>query len=138
MFLPDVCGLVRPVPIVLFPELFRRKLSTALSRGGDQTDNRGMTDSSLSENFARFLTIADTAEVLNVSVSHAYSLVRSGELPAIRIGSRGQWRIEKDVLESYIDAKYEEVRRSNLWNQSDYANVTDFALGETHNRTIRS
>lgn len=97
-----------------------------------------MTDVSPNGTFARFLTIADTAEVLNVSVSHAYSLVRSGELPAIRIGSRGQWRIEKVVLESYIEAKYEEVRRASLWNQSDYANVTDFALGEDHIRTIRS
>ena len=97
-----------------------------------------MTDGSPNGTFARFLTIADTAEVLNVSVSHAYSLVRSGELPAIRIGSRGQWRIEKVVLESYIEAKYEEVRRANLWNQSDYANVKDLAFGEDHNRTIRS
>lgn len=97
-----------------------------------------MTDASPRGDFARFLTIADTAEVLNVSVSHAYSLVRSGELPAIRIGGRGQWRIEKAVLESYIEAKYEEVRRSSLWNQSDYANVTDFAFGEDYSRTIKS
>lgn len=97
-----------------------------------------MTDVSLNGHFARFLTVADTAEVLSVSVSHAYSLVRSGELPAIRIGSRGQWRIERSVLESYIDAKYEEVRRANLWNQSDYANVTDLALGADHNRTINN
>lgn len=96
-----------------------------------------MTDSRHKGDLTRFLTIADTAEVLNVSVSHAYSLVRSGELPAIRIGSRGQWRIERSVLESYIEAKYEEVRRASLWNQSDYANVTDFALGEDHNRTSR-
>lgn len=86
--------------------------------------------------FARFLTIADTAEVLNVSVTQAYSLVRSGELPAIRLGTRGQWRVEKDILESYIEAKYEESRRAGLWNQADYANVTDFALDEDHSRTI--
>lgn len=97
-----------------------------------------MTDASPSGTLARFLSIADTAEVLNVSVGHAYSLVRSGELPAIRIGNRGQWRIEKDVLESYIDAKYEEVRRASLWNQSEYANVTDFALGVGHSRTTKS
>ncbi len=109
-----------------------------LSEWHNRADNRNMTDATDSGNFARFLTIADTAEVLNVSVSHAYSLVRSGELPAIRIGSRGQWRIEKSVLETYIEAKYEEVRRSSLWNQSEFANVTDFALGADHNRTIRS
>ncbi|MBX3092533.1 MAG: helix-turn-helix domain-containing protein [Cryobacterium sp.] len=87
---------------------------------------------------ARFLTITDTAEVLNVSVSQAYSLVRSGELPAIRIGNRGSWRIESDVLESYIEAKYEESRRASLWNQSDFANIAEFSLAEDYSRTRRS
>lgn len=97
-----------------------------------------MNEPSPSGAFARFLTIADTADVLNVSVSQAYSLVRSGELPAIRLGTRGQWRVEKDVLESYIEAKYEEARRASLWNQSEYANVTDFVLNDDHSRTINT
>lgn len=73
----------------------------------------------------RFLTIADTAEVLNISVGQAYALVRSGELPAIKIGAHGQWRIERDVLEGYIDAKYEESRRVNLWNQAAFADLPE-------------
>jgi excisionase family DNA binding protein len=73
----------------------------------------------------RFLTLADTAEVLNLSVSQAYALVRSGELPAIKIGGRGHWRIERGILEGYIAGKYEENRRRNLWNQADYADVTE-------------
>lgn len=77
----------------------------------------------------RFLTIADTAEILNVSVSQAYALVRSGELPAIKIGAGGHWRVERGVLESYIDAMYEESRRLSLWNQSDFANVSELSLG---------
>ncbi len=97
-----------------------------------------MNDASPRGTLARFLTIADTAEMLSVSVGQAYSLVRSGELPAIRIGARGQWRVERDVLESYIEAKYEEARRASLWNQSDFANVTELALGESHIRTSRS
>ncbi|GAA3735838.1 hypothetical protein GCM10022239_09860 [Leifsonia bigeumensis] len=97
-----------------------------------------MNDASPRGALARFLTIADTAEMLSVSVGQAYSLVRSGELPAIRIGVRGQWRVERDVLESYIDARYEEARRASLWNQSDFANVTELALGEDHIRTSRS
>lgn len=131
-------GVVCPVTIVLSVALACRKLSTGPALHPNHVDNRSMNDAGLESTFARFLTIADTAEVLNVSVSHAYALVRSGELPAIRIGSRGQWRIEKDVLESYIEAKYEETRRASLWNQSEYANVTDFALGENHSRTITS
>ncbi|MBM3686918.1 MAG: helix-turn-helix domain-containing protein [Actinobacteria bacterium] len=56
----------------------------------------------------RFLTLADVAEILNVSAAQAYSLVRSGELPAIQVGGRGQWRIEEQRLEDYIAAKYAE------------------------------
>jgi len=73
----------------------------------------------------RFLTLADTAEILNISASQAYGLVRSGELPAIKIGASGQWRIERSVLESYIEAKYEEARRMSLWNQSDFASIAE-------------
>ena len=77
----------------------------------------------------RFLTLADTAEILNVSASQAYALVRSGELPAIKIGAGGHWRVERTVLETYIEAMYEESRRMSLWNQSDFANVTEFSRG---------
>ena len=75
----------------------------------------------------RFLTLADTAEVLNISLNQAYVLVRSGELPAIKIGGKGQWRVERSVLESFIEAKYEEARRLSLWNQSDFGNIPELA-----------
>jgi len=82
----------------------------------------------------RFLTLADTAEVLNISLNQAYSLVRSGELPAIKIGGNGQWRVERSVLESFIEAKYEETRRLSLWNQSDYGNIPELATGGQRGR----
>jgi len=88
-----------------------------------------MKESEPHSSLGRFLTIADTAEVLNISVTQAYALVRSGELPAIRIGAHGHWRIERSVLESYIDAMYEETRRLSLWNQSEYANVAELSVG---------
>lgn len=74
----------------------------------------------------RFLTIADTAELLAVSASEVHELVASGELPAIRVGARGQWRIERTALEGYIDDRYEETRRLSLWNQADFTGVLDF------------
>ena len=55
----------------------------------------------------RFLTLADVAEVLNISSSQTYALVRSGELPAIQIGGRGQWRVEAQQLEDYISRAYQ-------------------------------
>ncbi|MDO5700718.1 MAG: helix-turn-helix domain-containing protein [Bowdeniella nasicola] len=57
---------------------------------------------------ARFLTLADLAEQLAISMAQARALVRSGELPAIQVGGRGQWRIEAAVLEDYIEQKYRE------------------------------
>jgi excisionase family DNA binding protein len=58
----------------------------------------------------RFLQLADVAEILNTSSAQVYSLVRSGDLPAIKIGGRGQWRVEATELESYIARMYTETR----------------------------
>ena len=58
----------------------------------------------------RFLQLPDVCEVLNISSSQAYALVRSGDLPAIRIGGRGQWRVEASELEAFIQRKYSETR----------------------------
>ncbi len=57
----------------------------------------------------RFLTLADVAETLNISAAQAYALVRSGDLRAIKVGGRGQWRVEADALEDYISRMYAET-----------------------------
>lgn len=59
----------------------------------------------------RFLTLDDVQEVLSVSRSQAYALVRSGELRAIRVGGRGVWRVGVDALEQYIADAYERTAR---------------------------
>jgi excisionase family DNA binding protein len=87
-----------------------------------------MDDATPAEGLGRFLTLADTAELLNISTKQAYAIVRSGELPAIKVGA--SWRVERSVLESYIDAMYEEARRMALWNQSDLAPLTEFTFGD--------
>ena len=58
---------------------------------------------------SRFLTLADVMEVLNISAAQAYALVRSGELPAIQVGGRAQWRVEATELEAYIARMYSET-----------------------------
>ena len=58
----------------------------------------------------RFLLLSDVAEVLNISSSQAYALVRNGELPAIKVGGRGQWRVERIELEEYIQRAYAQTR----------------------------
>ena len=61
----------------------------------------------------RFLVPADAAEVLSTSVAQIMALIRCGELRAIQIGGRGQWRVEVKELDAYIQrqyAKYDEQR----------------------------
>jgi len=58
----------------------------------------------------RFLTLADVAEILNTTSAQVYALVRRGDLPAIKIGGRGQWRVEATALEAYIKRAYEDTR----------------------------
>lgn len=60
----------------------------------------------------RFLRLEDVADELNVSMQQARSLVRTGALPAIKVGGRGIWRIERSELESYIQRQYAYAREA--------------------------
>ena len=53
----------------------------------------------------------ETAIYLNVSVPQVYSLVRSGDLPAVKIGGRGVWRVDRKRLEENIERLHEDTRR---------------------------
>ena len=55
----------------------------------------------------RFLPLTDVADLLNVSIAQARALVRTGDLRAIKVGGRGQWRVEKTEIEAYIQRMYE-------------------------------
>ncbi|HEV7824277.1 MAG TPA: helix-turn-helix domain-containing protein [Mycobacteriales bacterium] len=72
----------------------------------------------------RFLLLSDVADVLNISASQTYALVRSGELPAIKVGGRGQWRVERAKLEEYIERMYDETRRFVQQHPFDRDEVT--------------
>lgn len=54
----------------------------------------------------RFLKLTDVSEILNISDSQTYALVRSGELKGIQIGGRNQWRVERVKLEEFIEEAY--------------------------------
>jgi len=58
----------------------------------------------------RFIQLADVSEILDISPTQAYALVRSGELAAIKVGGRGQWRVETTELENYIARMYSETK----------------------------
>lgn len=52
----------------------------------------------------RYWTLDKVAAYLSVSVPQVYALVRSGELPAVKIGGRGQWRVDRTKLDDYLEA----------------------------------
>jgi excisionase family DNA binding protein len=57
----------------------------------------------------RFLTLTDVAEILNTSSAQVYALVRRKELKALKMGGRGQWRVEATELEEFIARMYDET-----------------------------
>lgn len=65
----------------------------------------------------RFITLGDLQVILAISRSQAYALVRTGDLRALRVGGRSQWRVELTELEAYIARCYREAaadsRRAN-------------------------
>lgn len=50
----------------------------------------------------RFLKPDEVAGILNVTVSQVYVLMRTGQLPAVKIGRRGVWRVSPEALEAYV------------------------------------
>jgi excisionase family DNA binding protein len=86
-----------------------------------------MTSHGAGDEIGRFLTVADAAELLAVDVATVDELIRSGELPAIRVGASGPWRVERTQLEVWIEEQYEQTRRHALWNQGEFANVTELS-----------
>jgi excisionase family DNA binding protein len=76
----------------------RQRPSTSLRRGA--------SNSMAEEHLPRFLLLDDVAEELTTSKAQIYAMVRSGDLPAIKVGGRGQWRVERANLEEYIARAY--------------------------------
>jgi excisionase family DNA binding protein len=58
---------------------------------------------------SRFLTLDQVADELATTRAQAYALVRRKELRAIKLGGRGQWRVERTVLEEFITRAYAET-----------------------------
>lgn len=67
----------------------------------------------------RFLTLADVAKTLNLTMSAARALVTSGELPAIQVGGKKVWRVEASALEKYIEDQYALARERTHAHSAD-------------------
>ncbi|RIK09161.1 MAG: DNA-binding protein [Acidobacteria bacterium] len=59
----------------------------------------------------RLLTPDEVAEYLNITVSQVYTLMRDGELVALKIGKRGVWRVDRDELDAYISRLKSEAEK---------------------------
>ncbi len=49
------------------------------------------------------MNLDQVSDYLRVRRHQVYSLVRSGELPAIKLGNRGIWRVDRREVENYIE-----------------------------------
>jgi len=73
----------------------------------------------------RFLTLDDVARVLSTSRAQIYALVRRRDLEALKLGGRGQWRVERDRLEAFIARTYTETDewiREHPWSGDEALN----------------
>jgi excisionase family DNA binding protein len=76
----------------------------------------------------RFLRLSDVAEILNISSSQTYALVRNGELVAMKVGGRGQWRVERKELEAFIRRAHAQTREfveQHPYGRDDAPEATD-------------
>ncbi|MDO5645531.1 MAG: helix-turn-helix domain-containing protein [Dermabacter sp.] len=55
---------------------------------------------------ARFLTIDDICDILAIEKTQAYALLRKGQLRGLKLGGRGEWRVEASELEAFIENSY--------------------------------
>ena len=49
----------------------------------------------------RLLTLGEAAELLQVSTRTLQRMIRSGELPALKVG--GQWRVRETLLAEWVE-----------------------------------
>ena len=56
---------------------------------------------------ARFLTVAEVADILRVSSMTVYRLIKAGELPAVRVGK--SYRVAEEDLDKYLARSYTEA-----------------------------
>ena len=68
----------------------------------------GSTVSGLSD--ARFLTVAEVADMMRVSRMTVYRLVHSGELPAIRFGR--SFRVPESAVQRALSTPVTDISRS--------------------------
>ena len=52
---------------------------------------------------AEFLTVSEVASLLKLSESTVYTMVRAGDIPAVKLGH--QWRVSETRLDEWLEQK---------------------------------
>ncbi|MFM7271344.1 MAG: helix-turn-helix domain-containing protein [Actinomycetes bacterium] len=53
---------------------------------------------------SRFLTVQEVADLIRVSTMTVYRLIKSGDLPAVRVGR--SFRVRESDVDTYLGARY--------------------------------
>jgi excisionase family DNA binding protein len=53
----------------------------------------------------KLLTIPEVADAMKVSEKTVRRLIKRGDLPAFKVGDRGQLRVEEAELERYVESQ---------------------------------
>lgn len=53
---------------------------------------------------SRFLTVQEVADLMRVSAMTVYRLIRSGDLPAVRVGR--SFRVAESDVDAYLASRY--------------------------------
>jgi excisionase family DNA binding protein len=56
---------------------------------------------------ARFLTVAEVAQMMRVSTMTVYRLLKAGDLASVRVGK--SYRIREDDVDAYLAKRYTEA-----------------------------
>lgn len=59
----------------------------------------------------KLLTPDEVAERLSITVSQVYTLMREGDLVALKIGKRGVWRVATAELDAYVESLRQDALR---------------------------
>lgn len=77
-----------------------------LSTGPEREGVKPATIPLMTVDLPKFVPLEYVMDELSISKSQAYALVRSGDLRAIQVGGRGQWRVDLSELDAYIERAY--------------------------------
>ncbi|MFF7681620.1 excisionase family DNA-binding protein [Microbacterium sp. NPDC007973] len=73
----------------------------------------------------RFVALEHAAAALALTPDEIVTLVHEGHLRAAALGSPARWRIDRDSVDAYVEARIEDARRAALWRQSQAASFPE-------------